>query len=347
VVTILGNLANILAAFLDFFIEEDAENTMWERLLLGIGTLLAWINLVRYLEFDKKYTVLISALQRVFPNALRFLLGALPVFIGFALFGVAYFSETSLRFSTFGRACVTLFGLQNGDDVQGTFMDTSSDMLVSRIYLALFVFISIYGVANIFIAIMDEAYGVSMQQTERLKRQEEAQALLASPSRESDLTNDDELWSTILGLSKKNKSAITIGQRGNKNTGSNTVGGSSDQGRDVAVSVLADDSDDNVKDDLHDDEVIKQFMEFIDEQHAKFRMEMKSSLKDFMNKRGKVKASKSHASASPQPPSPPSPLPSPYPPSSYIPLTQQKPAPARHSGTHIDNTNNNNSNNNQ
>lgn len=77
IITILGNLANICAALLDFFITEDAETVCWvayllaytnrmaqstfERLLLGIGTLLAWINLIRYLEFDKKYTVLVSA----------------------------------------------------------------------------------------------------------------------------------------------------------------------------------------------------------------------------------------------------------------------------------------------
>lgn len=59
---------------------------------------------------------------------------------------------------------MTLFGLQNGDDVQGTFKDTSRDMVVSRIYLALFIFISIYGVANIFIAIMDESYSMSIRQ---------------------------------------------------------------------------------------------------------------------------------------------------------------------------------------
>lgn len=44
--------------------------------------------------------------------------------------------------------------------------DTNRDMVVGRIYLAVFVFISIYGVANIFIAIMDESYSMSIRQVQ-------------------------------------------------------------------------------------------------------------------------------------------------------------------------------------
>lgn len=291
VITILGNIANITASFLDFFIFQDGEAGLWQRFLLGIGTLLAWVNLVRYLEFDKKYTVLISALQRGFPNALRFLLGALPVFIGFALFGVAYFSETSGRFSSFGTACVTLFGLQNGDDVQGTFSDTAKNMVVSRIYLAVFVFISIYGVANIFIAIMDEAYGVSMRQTEAELQKSKA----LSASRETDISNDDELWTAILGLSKikpADSGSGGSGSGGSGGGGSGSGGGSDSSsgnaatvntGISIGVSnalIDEDTGEDSEEDD--NEETVGKFMEQLDARHAEFRKELQLSLATFM-----------------------------------------------------------------
>jgi hypothetical protein len=45
--------------------------------------------------------VLIDALILGMPNILRFTVGAIPVYIGFALFGFAAFSEATLRVSLF------------------------------------------------------------------------------------------------------------------------------------------------------------------------------------------------------------------------------------------------------
>jgi hypothetical protein len=63
-----------------------------------------------------------------------------------------------MKFSTLGEAAVTLFSLQNGDDIQATFRSTNAHVVVGRIYFFTFLLISIYAVANIFISIIEEAY---------------------------------------------------------------------------------------------------------------------------------------------------------------------------------------------
>ncbi len=81
---------------------------------------------------------------------LAFLVGVLPVFIGFACFGVAYFSTESEMFSNVDQASVTLFALLNGDVIHDVFDDIyNASPVISRIYLYLFISLFIYAVLNI------------------------------------------------------------------------------------------------------------------------------------------------------------------------------------------------------
>eukprot|EP01133_Synstelium_polycarpum_P006725 gene6725-7818_t len=194
------NLCTIVGASLDFFETSGTASAAATKLLLGFGTLLSWINMIRYLEFDTKSTALITALGKGLPTILRFSAGSLPIFIGFALFGLMYFSEHSSRFSTFGEATVTLFGLQNGDDIQATFRATEKNLYVSRIYFFVFVFISMYAVANIYIAIMEASYSAAVGVQSKMERNAEERAQYAAGNGGDELNLDDQLWSTLLGL---------------------------------------------------------------------------------------------------------------------------------------------------
>ncbi|GAM28842.1 hypothetical protein SAMD00019534_120180 [Acytostelium subglobosum LB1] len=204
IVCFICNFCTIIGASLDFF--EATSNAT--KLLIGFATLLSWINMIRYLEFDRKSIALVRALGMGLPTVLRFSAGSLPIFIGFALFGLMYFSETSSRFSTFGEAIVTLFGLQNGDDIQSTFRSTEKSPIVSRIYFFVFIFISMYAVANIYIAIMEGAYSQCVgikSKLERKKDEEDSQRQAGD-----ELNVDDQLWDQLLGLKESSDSESEI-----------------------------------------------------------------------------------------------------------------------------------------
>ena len=132
------------------------------RLLGSLGCSLLWVNLVRYLQYNRNYYMVILTIRFAAPRVLRFLVGVLPIMMGYAFFGMAYFGSESDRFSTFGSSMVTLFAVLNGDVIRETFLNLFPVYpVISQIYLYTFICLFIYVVLNVFIAIVEEAFFMS------------------------------------------------------------------------------------------------------------------------------------------------------------------------------------------
>ncbi|KAA6381848.1 MAG: hypothetical protein EZS28_022626 [Streblomastix strix] len=128
--------------------------------------------------------MLIYALQVAIPVCLRYLGGALPIFVGFTLLGISLFGERQVKFSTIGEAMMALFALMNGDELLDMFdwmyssTETSSfsqdsseyqeispsnfsrtiSSIAATLYLFTFLLFFITVIFNIFISIIEEAY---------------------------------------------------------------------------------------------------------------------------------------------------------------------------------------------
>merc|ERR1719480_220648 len=106
-----------------------------------------WFDLVQYFEHFPQYYTLIQTLKMSAPRVLRFFIGVIPLFIGFAMFGVSFFSTYSVLFKDLGSAYVTLFALINGDVIHDVFVDLHpAGAYISRIYLYVFNSLFIYAV---------------------------------------------------------------------------------------------------------------------------------------------------------------------------------------------------------
>ncbi|XP_076441148.1 mucolipin-3-like [Babylonia areolata] len=131
-------------------------------LMLGLGGLLAWIGVLRYLAFFKKYNILIVTLKTAFPNVVRFLLCALAMYCGFLFCGWVILGPYHIKFRHLSTASECLFSLVNGDDMFVTFSATESNNLMvwyfSRIYLYTFISLFIYCVLSLFIAVIMDTY---------------------------------------------------------------------------------------------------------------------------------------------------------------------------------------------
>jgi len=206
---IIGSTCIIVACFFLILMNLGPQPTFIYiiKFLLGLGCMLSWINMMRYFEFERKYTVLIKALGNGLPFVFRFIIGALPMFLGYAIFGMLLFSEYTERFASLDEAAITLFALQNGDDLQNTFRTTTgANLWVSRIYFYSFTLIFIYAVANIFIALIDDAYfsvkqsrdwdGNKIRPEGGLRRDE----LNNDMNPDTELNSDDALWDQIMHL---------------------------------------------------------------------------------------------------------------------------------------------------
>lgn len=162
-ISTVANIFDFVAAALclKMFLGAQGEDSTWKAPLAftGLACMFSWFALVQFFEHFPKYYSLILTLRISAPKVARFVLGAAPVFFGFAMFGVAMFSSYSELFKDLGAASVTLFALLNGDVIHDVFTALlPAGPLISRGYLYLFISMFIYAVLNIFIAIVEDSY---------------------------------------------------------------------------------------------------------------------------------------------------------------------------------------------
>lgn len=131
-------------------------------LLLGIGNLLVWFGVLRYLGFFKTYNVVILTLKKALPHIWRFLLCALLLYAGFTFCGWLILGPYHIKFRSLSTTSECLFALINGDDMFATFTIMSDKSLVlwwfCRIYLYTFISLYIYVVLSLFISVIMDSY---------------------------------------------------------------------------------------------------------------------------------------------------------------------------------------------
>ncbi|KAK7078325.1 Mucolipin-2 [Halocaridina rubra] len=163
----INDILIIIGSFLKIGLESKSYEGFLDTwnvcsLFLGVGNMLVWFGLLRYLGFFKTYNVLILTVKKCFPNVLRFSICILMVFAGYSLCGWLVLGPYHLKFRSFSSTMECLYSLINGDDMFATFSSTSGkDPVVwwfSRIYLYSFISLFIYVILSLFIAIIMDAY---------------------------------------------------------------------------------------------------------------------------------------------------------------------------------------------
>ncbi|ODN02679.1 Mucolipin-3 [Orchesella cincta] len=162
---ILNDILIIVGSALKEQIEnKELTGEAWNvcSLLLGVGNLLVWFGVLRYLGFFRTYNVLILTLKRATPQVLRFLICAILIYAGFTFCGWLILGPYHIKFSTLSTTSECLFALINGDDMFATFasMSSKSSLLwwFCRFYLYTFISLFIYVVLSLFIALIMDAY---------------------------------------------------------------------------------------------------------------------------------------------------------------------------------------------
>jgi mucolipin 3 len=139
----------------------DTEYFTWS-MLLGIGTGLVWISLLRFLGYFQKYNILLVTMKAAMPSVLRFMLCTLILYVAFLLCGWAVLGPYNEKFKNIETTSECLFSLLNGDDMYNTFKLTTSTnqpaVIFCQIYLYVFIGIFIYVVLNLFIGLISEMY---------------------------------------------------------------------------------------------------------------------------------------------------------------------------------------------
>lgn len=113
----------------------------YERhLTLGIGTFLAWLGLLPHIKLiGSEFNGTLQTLQAIFPFVSKFVLGCMPLFVGYVLCGASLFSPFSPKFKNIDQSIVTLWAVLNGDWLYDNFQDAVQTYpLLSRFYFYTF-----------------------------------------------------------------------------------------------------------------------------------------------------------------------------------------------------------------
>ena len=167
VLALAANAMNIVSACMNMAGRTAGVPTdFWHALAMGGGVALLWLGVVRYVEHDRAYFNLILTLRRAAPRVLRFLVGVLPVFLGYSFFAVLMWGDRVPRFADPRTAFITLFANLNGDVVRETFMTlVNVHPITGQLFFYSFIALHIYVVLNIVIAVVEESYFITIAKT--------------------------------------------------------------------------------------------------------------------------------------------------------------------------------------
>lgn len=158
-ICLVGNLSQVLGSGLALTYVDTINTSI--SIMVGLGCFFAWLYIGRYIEYHGDYATIYETLQRSFPVVLRYLLGTLPIFLGFLFFGMCCFWQSE-RFASVSQAVISLFSMINGDIIFDVFHELKEiNFFLGQAFCYFFCLIFITIVWNIFISIIEEAYVVT------------------------------------------------------------------------------------------------------------------------------------------------------------------------------------------
>lgn len=174
----LGNILQIMGAVL--YLISKGENLNIIAYFQGFGAFFAWINIVKYFQYNTQYIYVFSSLFISFPVVIRYLIGIMPIFIGYGLIGATVFWK-SFRFRDLKSAFYSQFALLNGDMIFDTYNDLSSkEAFFAPIYLYSYILLFICVVQNLFVSIFQNYFGIVQNKHEKDKEKQKIQKLIGN-----------------------------------------------------------------------------------------------------------------------------------------------------------------------
>ena len=95
----------------------------FQQLFLACGLGCLWASSTNYVRTEEKYNTIFVTLKYASIEVGRLMVGVVPVFIGYAIFGYSYYGRRVPRFGDFGHSMMELFAIVNGDEIHPTFLD--------------------------------------------------------------------------------------------------------------------------------------------------------------------------------------------------------------------------------
>ena len=156
-----------------------------QQFAFGLGTCGSCFMLVSYMRHSPRLYFLIEAMYRGIPRVMVFLvINVLPIFFGFALFGVTMFNY-SPDFRSVDQASITLVSVIGGDALMTIFRrisgtETTFVAVLGNCYLTLYAALFIYAVLNVALAVVQESFYFVKRKFRIMQNHQDKEALRAA-----------------------------------------------------------------------------------------------------------------------------------------------------------------------
>ena len=158
--SIIGNLLQIfgtIICLLNIFTNIKSQSLEHKVPILGFGSVFAWVVLLNLFSHSETFNLMNMVLFRASNSVFYFIIGCLPLFMGFSFLCQVVFISVS-KFVGIKLSSLSLFSMMLGDSVRDFFTETMRQGVLGHIILMIYMLCFFTAVQNIFIAIVMESY---------------------------------------------------------------------------------------------------------------------------------------------------------------------------------------------
>ena len=192
ILALLGNIIQIIGAILT--ICDPYQFNSLIGFITSMSTVMSLLIFIKYMDNLGSCSIIYETIKRGIPPSLNYLIGVLPMFLGYVFFGKCVFWRSEL-FSSLTDSIACLFSLMNGDSLYDIFDDLIEKYyILGTIYCYSFCIMFIVIVMNIFLGIIGEAFVTKKEkkykhwiyQILQMEEKEKRQKLLIEEEKEAE-----------------------------------------------------------------------------------------------------------------------------------------------------------------
>ena len=154
--SLISSAIQIIGAILTLF--DPHQFNPLTGFITSMGICLSLLIFIKYLENLGSCSIIYETIRRGLPTSISYLIGVLPVFFGYCIFGKCIFWRSEF-FGTLTDSIATLFSLLHGDSVYGILDDLIHiNFFLGTLFCYSFCILFIVIVMNVFLGIVGEAF---------------------------------------------------------------------------------------------------------------------------------------------------------------------------------------------
>mmetsp|Transcript_32 Transcript_32/g.27 ORF Transcript_32/g.27 Transcript_32/m.27 type:complete len:356 (-) Transcript_32:35-1102(-) len=155
-IIMVGDLLQIIGSV--FLTINTSQTVKQAEIMLGFGSFITWLSLVKYFENSKGFNIIINTTINSMGTLLKAVVGIGPLIMGATLLALCFFNPHN-RYGTGALSMFSLQALMYGDSIFDLWYQTRIwVVLVAEVFNYVFLFVAIAVIMNAFIMIVGDGY---------------------------------------------------------------------------------------------------------------------------------------------------------------------------------------------